>query len=91
MQLKLDSIIIDVGANVGLMLLQFAAKVSMGRVYSFEPTYYAFEKLKRNLSLNPELACRIFPYKMFISEKSGSNILMVAFSRWKDEGHQNCE
>ena len=86
LQLEADGIIIDVGANVGLMSLQFAAKVPMGRVYSFEPTYYAFEKLKRNLSLNPELAYRIFPHQMFISEKSGSNTLMVAFSSWKVDG-----
>jgi FkbM family methyltransferase len=86
LNLKADDIIMDVGANVGLMSLQFAAKVPFGRVYSFEPTHYAFEKLKRNLSLNPELACRIFPHQVFVSEKSATNCSMVAYSSWKVDG-----
>ena len=86
LHLKADDVIMDVGANVGLMSLQFAAKVPLGRVYSFEPTHYAFEKLKKNLSLNPELTSRIFPHQVFVSEKSGTNSSMVAFSSWKVDG-----
>lgn len=89
LNIKADGTIIDVGANVGLMSLQFAARVPHGRVYSFEPTNYAFKKLKKNLSLNPLLACRIFPHQVFISEKSGTNTSMVAFSSWKVDGTRN--
>ena len=53
---KADDVIIDVGANVGIMSLQFAARVPHGRVYSFEPTYYAFENLK---GFSPKIGVQI--------------------------------
>src|SRR6188472_259631 len=43
-----DFTIIDIGANVGLMTMQFAKLVPKGSVWSFEPTFYALERLKRN-------------------------------------------
>ena len=51
LRLPADGVVIDIGANVGLMSLQFAKMVPAGRVYSFEPTHYALERLKRNLEL----------------------------------------
>ncbi|MBL7933270.1 MAG: hypothetical protein JNL60_15295, partial [Bacteroidia bacterium] len=41
LKIKPDFTIIDIGANVGLMTLQFAKLVPQGKVYSFEPTFYA--------------------------------------------------
>ena len=89
LHLKADDIIIDIGANVGLMSLQYAAKVKQGMVYSFEPTHYAFEKFKKNLSLNPDLASRVIATQAFISEKSGNNDSLVAYSSWKVDGTRN--
>jgi len=46
--------VLDIGANIGAHTLLFARLVgSGGRVIAFEPTDYAFEKLRRNLALNP--------------------------------------
>lgn len=78
-----DGVIIDVGANFGLMTLPFAQLAPQGKVYSFEPTHYALEKLKRNISLNPELASRITVINSFVSATSGENANIKAFSSWK--------
>lgn len=78
-----DATIIDIGANFGLMSLPFAQLAPEGKVYSFEPTHYALAKLKRNLSLNPELAKHIEVINSFISAKASENADIKAFSSWK--------
>lgn len=83
LKLPKDAIIIDVGANCGLMTLPFAQLVPEGKVYAFEPTHYALEKLKRNISLNPELARRIEVINSFVSAKSTENANITAYSSWK--------
>lgn len=53
-------VVFDIGANIGAHTLPLAASVGdSGRVYSFEPTTYAFGKQRENIALNPRLACRI--------------------------------
>jgi len=78
-----DAVIIDVGANFGLMSLPFVQIARDGKVYSFEPTHYALEKLKRNLALNPILANHIEVINSFVSAKSSDNAGIKAFSSWK--------
>lgn len=78
-----DGTIIDVGANFGLMTLPFAQMVPQGKVYSFEPTHYALERLKRNISLNPELAKRIEVTNSFVSVNTKETTDMKAFASWK--------
>jgi tRNA G37 N-methylase Trm5 len=63
-----DSIVIDVGANAGLMSLRYARTAARGRVYAFEPTHSGYARLKRNLGLNPELAARVIPVQAFVSD-----------------------
>jgi FkbM family methyltransferase len=88
LKVKPDDVILDVGANVGLMSLQFAHMVPAGKVYSFEPTHYALERLKKNLSLNPALAQNITVVNSFVSEKSDTNPEIVAYSSWKVDGQR---
>jgi FkbM family methyltransferase len=88
LSIKDNFTIIDIGANVGLMTLQFAKLVPKGKVISFEPTYYALERLKRNLSLNPQLAERVTVINSFVSEKSDTNPNIVAYSSWKVNGER---
>src|SRR6266850_1982257 len=50
------AVVLDIGANVGAHTLHLARAVGEdGRVYAFEPTVYAFDKLQRNLALNPDI------------------------------------
>lgn len=78
-----NATIIDIGANFGVMSLQFAKIASEGKVYSFEPTHYALIKLKRNLELNPALAKRIEVINSFLSAKSLEKADIKAYSSWK--------
>lgn len=77
-----DAVIIDVGANFGLMSLPFAQLASRGKVYAFEPAHYAVEKLKRNLELNPELAKHIEVINAFAGAQSSNNPGMKAIASW---------
>jgi FkbM family methyltransferase len=81
-----DGTVLDVGASFGLMSLRFARLAPQGRVYAFEPTDYAFGKLVRNLSLNPELAARITPIQAFVSDEATGNQGIAAYSSWKVDG-----
>ena len=78
-----DAIIIDVGANFGLMSLPFAQSAPQGKVYAFEPAHYAIEKLNHNLSLNPELAKHIEVINAFVAAKSSEHPEMKAIASWK--------
>ena len=59
--------IIDLGANIGAQTLQFANKFTDSKIYSIEPTNYAFKKLIKNLELNPFLYKRIIPFQLYIN------------------------
>ncbi len=86
---KPDDIIFDIGTNIGLMTLQFAKQVPLGKVYSFEPTHYAIGRLKSNLLLNQQLSERVQIVNTFISEKTLNNPDIIAFSSWKVNGESN--
>ena len=89
LSIKENFVIIDIGANVGLMTLQFAKLASKGQVYSFEPTFYALERLKINLSLNPDYAPHVKVFNSFVSEKSSDKPDIIAFSSWKVSGEKS--
>lgn len=86
-----DGIIIDVGANFGIMSLRFAKKWKNATVYAFEPTSYAREKFNRNMSFNPELAKRIHLVPSFVGSKTSTSTSQKAFSSWKVDGVLECK
>ena len=50
------AVVFDIGANIGSHTLPLAKIVQPnGMIYAFEPTHYAFDKLKYNVGLNPDL------------------------------------
>ncbi|MBI4538193.1 MAG: FkbM family methyltransferase [Gemmatimonadetes bacterium] len=81
-----DAVIFDVGANVGTMTLPYAKLVPAGKVYAFEPTFFAFTKLMRNLELNPELAERVVPVQSFVSSSCCAKPDIRAYASWKLAG-----
>lgn len=81
-----DAVIFDVGANVGSMCLNFARHAPEGRVYAFEPTLYAYKKLRTNLALNPDLAARIQALHAYVSNQSAEGRPVAAYSSWKVDG-----
>jgi FkbM family methyltransferase len=84
--LPADAVILDVGANAGVMALQFARRAPRGHVYAFEPTHYACERLRTNLSLNPELAARITAIQTFVSASGEDRPEPRVFASWKVDG-----
>lgn len=81
--LEEDSVILDIGANVGIMSLNFARKAPQGKVFAFEPTRYALKKLKRNVNLNPELASVIEPVNSFLSSYEKKREDIKAYASWR--------
>jgi FkbM family methyltransferase len=78
--------IFDIGANVGSISLPFAKLFPNSKVYSFEPTDYAYSKLIKNIELNPDLKSRIVPIQAFVSKESGISEREEAYSSWKIDG-----
>lgn len=83
-----NAIVVDIGANFGLMALPFAKAVPQGHVFAFEPTHYALSKLRRNIELNPELKERITIINSFVSTETTSKPDIKAFSSWKVDGEK---
>lgn len=80
-----ESVIFDVGANVGIMALQFAKAAPKGKVYAFEPTHYAYNKLQRNLELNTQID-NVITIQTFVSRESSAQHQLKAYSSWKVDG-----
>lgn len=63
------SVVLDIGANIGAHTLPIAELVGQtGRVYAFEPTIFAIEKLRKNLLCNPQLAERVTVHHALLSD-----------------------
>ena len=75
--------VIDVGANSGVMSLQFAKRLPNATVHSFEPSEYANTKFDANIALNPELERRITRVKAFVSDKAAVEKPYVSYSSWR--------
>lgn len=77
------STVIDVGANIGAHTLPFAQLVGpQGRIIACEPTEYAFEKLQRNLVLNPELATRVSTHQVALLASPHADVPKQIYSSW---------
>jgi FkbM family methyltransferase len=81
-----DAVVLDVGANFGVMALAFAKAFPKGRVIAFEPTHYAIGRLRHNLELNPDLAARVETVQSFVSDRAESNGDLVAYASWRVDG-----
>jgi FkbM family methyltransferase len=75
--------VIDIGANVGAHTLALAQLVGKdGKVFAFEPTEFAYGKLKRNLELNSEPKKRVMGYQCFLGSSDDMPIPSAICSSW---------
>ena len=84
--------IIDVGANVGDKSLSLSRDLLKKNFFNFkiftiEPTDYAFKKQINNINLNPILKKKIFPSKYFISNNKSKP--KKVYSSWSLEKKRN--
>jgi FkbM family methyltransferase len=77
------ALVLDIGANIGAHTLRLAKLVGPnGRVLAFEPTDFAFNKLRRNLELNPTLASRVEAFHCFLTASDGGAVPSAIYSSW---------
>jgi FkbM family methyltransferase len=85
--IKPGDTVLDIGANIGAHTLHLARAVGpTGRVFAFEATNYAFEKLTKNLSLNPELQNRVVAAQVLLVDDVGREKQSQIYSSWPLEG-----
>jgi FkbM family methyltransferase len=78
-----SSLELDIGANIGAHTLHLAQLVGpQGKVIAFEPTNFAFSKLKRNLELNPTLGARVEVRQCFLTRDDQIDVPTNIYSSW---------
>ncbi len=76
-------VVFDIGANIGAHTLGLARSVgSGGRTYAFEPTDFAFAKLKRNFGLNPELESRTHLLQTLLTADGSAQDFPGIYASW---------
>jgi FkbM family methyltransferase len=81
--IKPGDTVLDIGANIGAHTLHMARLVGpTGRVIAIEATEYAFEKLKANLALNPELANRVIAVHSLLVADAKASAETHIYSSW---------
>ena len=80
-------VVLDIGANIGAHCLRFARIVgTKGRVYAFEPTDYAYTKLRKNVALNN--FGNIHTYKVALANLNLKQQTISYRSSWRTDGRQ---
>ncbi len=87
---KEGMVVFDIGANIGCHTLPFAKLVGQeGKVFAFEPMSWAFEKLKKNLSLNDFK--NVILEKLALSDFTGEQESVYFRSSWSLQGKEAVE
>jgi FkbM family methyltransferase len=82
--LKPGNTVLDIGANIGAHTLPMAHCVfPAGRVVAFEPTAYAYGKLRQNISLNPAIAGMIQAEQIILVGTDNSQLKPRLYSSWQ--------
>jgi FkbM family methyltransferase len=88
--LRPGTVALDIGANVGAFTLPLAARLGEGgRVIAIEPTFYAFEKLRANLALNPMLSDRVITFQALLGTADKVDYKESVFSSWQLSGRSD--
>jgi FkbM family methyltransferase len=76
-------VVFDIGANIGAHTLGLTRSVGpTGRVFAFEPTDFAFAKLRRNLALNPELESRTLASQILLAAAPAEHSQPEIYASW---------
>jgi len=76
--------VLDIGANIGAHTLPLALYVGdRGKVVAFEPTEFAYQKLLKNMSLNPELKSRIVAEQVMLGQENKETCATAIYSSWR--------
>jgi FkbM family methyltransferase len=78
--IPLNSILWDVGANIGLYSI-YAAKARQSRVYAFEPSVFNLEVLARNIDMNG-LQNNICIMPIALNNKLNFNMFKMSNTEW---------
>jgi FkbM family methyltransferase len=80
---KGGDVVFDIGANVGAHTLAMARSVgAAGHVFAFEPTDFAFAKLKQNLELNPELEKQTHLHQVLLADDVTAPLEREIYASW---------
>jgi FkbM family methyltransferase len=80
---KPGDVALDIGANIGAHTLGLARSVGPnGHVFAFEPTHFAFEKLRCNLALNPVLEERVTARQILLEKSSETHVKAQIYASW---------
>jgi FkbM family methyltransferase len=75
--------VFDIGANIGAHTLHFGRLAGPdGRVFAFEPTDFAFGKLRRNLESNPKCAAVVTANQAFLVATLSTPLPTGVYSSW---------
>jgi FkbM family methyltransferase len=86
---KAGAVVFDIGANIGAHTLPLARLVGAGgEVHAFEPTDYAFGKLRRNLQLNSLIEPRVVAVQAKLGRSGGCRSSGEIYSSWKVIGNE---
>lgn len=81
--IKPGDTVLDIGANVGAHTVPIARLVGeKGKVFAFEPTDYAFGKLRKNVLANPALTDRVKGLQMMLVDKVDGLTPPPLYSSW---------
>ena len=65
-----NPVVFDVGANIGITALVFSTQFGDGcRVIAFEPHPLNYERLKKNVELDPDVGSRIETFSFGLSDR----------------------
>lgn len=70
-----DSLIIDIGMNIGIASLFFAKNRWVKKIYGYEPFPITYESAISNIQMNSQLAKKIYTFNFGLSDKNEKKFL----------------
>ncbi len=72
-----DSVVIDIGMNVGYATLFFANKSFVKKIYAFEPDLDVYEKAVKHIEMNEHIANKVVSYNLACSDCNKEEVYVI--------------